>query len=138
MIKKIVRKKIKGDSTYLSTIICIGVICILLVGMVYAFSEIVKTNEVERIHRKYLLSMEREGYLSASNEALLLAELAAVNVSNIDLTGTSKTPVGYGNQVRLVIKGDLEVDRLAFGGGWATAQKGVRHIEMDKTGTALY
>lgn len=137
-MQKKIDRKVEGDSTYLSSIISIFFVIVVFISLIYLFGEIVATNEVERIHRKYLISMEREGCLSDAAEASMVAELTAAGVTNIDLSGTSKTPVGYGNQVRLVIKGELTVERIGFNGGSAVKQQGVRHIDMDKTGTALY
>ena len=46
----------------------------------------------------------------------MLAELEALDMTDIDLTGTSFTDVGYGNQVRLVIKGEVKLKDVQFRG----------------------
>ena len=102
------------------------------------YSQIVRQNKVERTYRKYLLKMEKEGCLNGSDQANLITELTALGVKNIDLTGTSTAPVGYGQTVTLHIAGDLEVDKLLFTGSNPTRGKEDVHIEIEKTGTALY
>ncbi len=138
MIKRIKENKTNGDSTFVSTLICIFWILVVFIVLLNIFGEAVKLSDVERIHRRYLLAMEREGFLSATNVTQLKGELSAVGVTNIDLSGTSMSPVGYGGTVYLVIKGDVEVDRTVFIGGSPSNQRGVRHFEKKKTGTALY
>jgi len=142
MLKKclteIAQKKVDGDGSYIATIISILMMVVVLVFCVNLYGEIVIRNDVERIHRKYLLSMERTGYLTSSDEGMLRAELSAIGVTNIDLTGTSMAPVGYGGQVRLVIKGQLMVNETrAVGKNFGTGG-GARIVNIDKTGTALY
>lgn len=138
MFKELLKKRVAGASSYLETGISIMVISAFFVGLVYTYGAGVMHNDVERIHRKYLLSMEIEGYLSDANEALLRAELASEGVVNVDLSGTTKAPVGYGNQVRLVIKGDLPVKQINFDSGFGIMQEALRNVNMDDTGTALY
>lgn len=138
MINKIRNKKIDGDSTFISSLVCIFWIIIIFVALLNIYGEAVRLSEVERIHRRYLLAMEREGYLSAANVTQLTAELDAAGVVNIDLTGTSLSPVGYGGTVYLVIEGDLIVDTTVVVSGSPATQEGARHFEKTKSGTALY
>ena len=131
-------KKEAGASTYVSTLICLFVIVIMFLALFLNYSQIVRQNKVERTYRKYLLKMEKEGCLNGSDQASLITELTALGVNNIDLTGTSTAPVGYGQTVTLHIAGDLEVDKLLFTGSNPTRGKEDVHIEIEKTGTALY
>lgn len=135
---KVLEKKTKGASTYVSTLICIFVITILFLALFLNYAQVVNQNKVERVYRKYLLRMEREGYLTAADKTSLITELEAVGLKNIDLSGTSMTAVGYGNEVRLCISGDLEIDKIEFVDGSPTRKKGDIHIEIERTGTALY
>lgn len=135
---KWIRKKTKGDSTYLATLIAIFVILVLFTSLFYVYAQIQKQNKVERVYRQYLLEMETKGYLTSSAKARLISDLTACGVENIDLTGTSQSPVGYGQPVYLCIKGDLKVDRLNFVGSNASKGQGVMHIDIKKSGTALY
>lgn len=137
-MKKLLQKKTEGASTYVSTLVSIFVMILLFLALFFNYAQIANQNKVERIYRQYLLRMEREGYLTAADRTSLMTELTAVGLENIDLSGTSMTAVGYGNEVRLCIRGDLQVDRLEFTGGNPSRKKGVVHIEIEKTGTALY
>ena len=77
MLKKLFGKKTQGISQYVSAVISIWAILLFFVTMVYLYGEIVRVEEIERINRKYLLSMEREGYLTSAYEAELVNELTA-------------------------------------------------------------
>lgn len=132
------KEKTDGASTYVATLISIFVMIILFLALFLNYAQVVNQNKVERIYRQYLLRMEREGYLTAADRTSLVAELEAVGLKNIDLSGTSMTAVGYGGEVRLCINGDLEIDKIEFAGGSPARKKGEIHIEIERTGTALY
>lgn len=136
--RNLLQEKTEGASTYVATLVSIFFMVILFLALFLNYAQVVEQNKVERIYRQYLLRMEREGYLTAADRTSLLTELEAVGLENIDLSGTSMTAVGYGNEVRLCIRGDLQVDRLEFTGGNPSRKKGVVHVEIEKTGTALY
>jgi len=132
-------EKEEGMSSFISMAFVILFISILLVGFLCIFGEVRVLEDIERIPRKYVILMERDGYLTDSNRAALQAELTAAGVTNIDLTGTSLTEVGYGNEFSLVIKGTVEVNELGFSAGsLGVVQKGTRSIHVEKTGVALY
>lgn len=141
MIKKLMcrlKKKEEGASTYLATMLSIFVIFLLFLALFLNYSQVAAQNKVERSYRKYLLLMEKEGYLTSEAQSDLLTELTALGMSNISLSGTSTTAVGYGGEVVLHIEGDLEVERLKFtAGSSARAQEDV-HVVIEKTGTALH
>ena len=137
-IKKLAGKKLKGDSNYVSFIVCVFFLCVLMIALIDVYGVIIGRNKVERVHRQYLLSMERNGYLTDSDEAMLLQKLADLGVTNVDLTGTSRTPVGYGNQVRLTISGDMPARGFFLNSGDLKREENTVHVVIDKTGTALY
>lgn len=140
--RKEVRKKIKnwllkkeeGMSDYVSAVIVIFCLLAFFMAMIYAYSGIVAENNVQRVHRKYLLAMEREGYLNDADMASLQAELAALGVTNVNLNGTSRTEVGYGNTVVLRIECDIPVNEIVN----MRREGAVRHVIIEKEGTALY
>ena len=141
--KKIASSKTKGDSTYVATMISIFVLVGLFAALFLSFAQISSQNKIERTYRQYLLVMETQGCLTASAKAQLIADLTALGLTNIDLTGTSETPVAYGGTITLHIEGDLVKDAIKEGtatGGGKTLVKGqeVIHIDITKTGTALY
>ena len=79
-------------------------LAVLWTGSMISASNIDRSSDIHHVARTYLLRMETDGYLTEENKALMLAELQALDVSGIDLTGTDFSDVGYGNPVRLVIK----------------------------------
>lgn len=138
MIKILLKKKGRGASTFAASIICIFFMSVLFISLFFNFSKLIMQNGVERTYRKYLLRMEREGCLTSSDLSALNAELSALGLSDIDLSGTSLSPVGYGNEVHLHIKGNLQVDSVGFSADVFTGKKETIDIDIDKTGTALY
>ena len=82
----------------------------MLVFYIGWMGNITKNDEVRQIGREYILAMETEGRLTSSLESSMRADLAAKGLKNIDLSGTTMSDVGYGNEIFLCVKGDLEVD----------------------------
>jgi len=137
-MKKLLLKKTKGDSTYVATLIAIFVIVILFMALFYSFAQIQQQNKVVRVYRQYLMEMETQGYLTPGAKTRLTAELTALGVSNLDFTGTSLAPVGYGQPVTIHIQGDLAVSQLNFATSTPRKNGGTIHIDMEYSGTALY
>lgn len=136
--KKLLSKKVKGMSEFLSTLICLGVIFTFVMAIIYTYGGIIKEEDIHRIHRKYLLSMEREGYLTPSYEAALIADLTAEGATNIVLAGTSNAPVGYGQTVILRIECDIPVDKIQFSSMVGRRTGGTKHVVVEKEATAFY
>ena len=95
-------------------IVVIVLLAVLWTGSMITASNINRSNDIQQVARTYLLQMETDGYLTEENKGLLLNDLAALDMVNIDLTGTSFTDVGYGNQVRLVIRGKVNLEDIKF------------------------
>ena len=133
-LKELFGRKVEGLSQYVSALIALVCILVFFMAMVYELNANSVVNNVQRINRKYLLSMEKEGYLTPEKQALLIAELTAAGASNIVLDGTSLSPVGYGNVVTLKIECDVTVY------GIVDMRKAgrLRHVIIEKDGTALY
>lgn len=135
----LLKKKKKGMSEFLATIVCLGVLFTFVMAMIYAYGGILKEDNINRIHRKYLLSMEREGYLTPAYEAALRNELAMYGAINVDLSGTSNSPVGYGKKVILKIQCDIPVKSVKMTGGIVgTSSGGYKHVVVEKEATAFY
>lgn len=109
------KKKDKGMlDQFLPAIVVIVLLAVLWTGSMITASNINRSNDIQQVARTYLLQMETDGYLTEENKGLLLNDLAALDMINIDLTGTSFTDVGYGNQVRLVIRGKVNLKDIKF------------------------
>ena len=109
------KKKDKGMlDQFLPAIVVIVLLAVLWTGSMITASNINRSNDIQQVARTYLLQMETDGYLTEENKGLLLNDLAALDMINIDLTGTSFTDVGYGNQVRLMIRGKVNLKDIKF------------------------
>lgn len=109
------KKKDKGMlDQFLPAIVVIVLLAVLWTGSMITASNINRSNDIQQVARTYLLQMETDGYLTEENKGLLLNDLAALDMINIDLTGTSFTDVSYGNQVRLVIRGKVNLKDIKF------------------------
>ncbi len=88
----------------------IFVICIAIVFT--AFADCVRIvnvkSGVSQISRRYILRMETVGYLDAADRDGLLEELRTTGLYDISLGQTDTSEVGYGNPVRLEIRGYTE------------------------------
>lgn len=88
---------------------------LLSTGMVFGliwlsgqFMEVYRAREqVNQIARAYLLEMETSGYLGSNDANSLIEELERVGVEEISLAGTTNSPIGYGEDIQLSIKGNL-------------------------------
>ena len=111
------KRKDKGIlDQFLPAIVVIVLLAVLWTGSMITASNIDRSNAIHQVARTYILQMEADGYLTEENKGLLLTDLAALDMVNIDLTGTSFTDVGYGNQVRLVIRGAVNLKDVKFRG----------------------
>ncbi len=132
------QKKDKGMlDQILPTIMIIVFIAVLWTGSVFCASAIDKSSEIKELARTYLLKMETDGYLTEENKNSLLAELALLEVSEVDLSGTTITDAGYGNLIRLHIKGNVMLTRVRFK-GFATPMlvTGKTEVSVNKVSVA--
>ena len=88
----------------------IFVICIAFVFV--SFADCVRMvnvkSSVSQISRHYILRMETIGYLTPEDADGLVSELSDAGLREISLGNTDTSEVGYGNAIRLEIKGVTE------------------------------
>lgn len=97
--------------------------------------------DVKQVSRKYILSMETKGYLDDEDRNSLIEELTDLNVTGIDLTGTTMSDVGYGNPIQLSISCNLPVEQLNTSSGDMLSfffADGVMSIHEDRMSTAKH
>ena len=82
---------------------------VLVIMFVSYLGDIDKKDGVDLVAREYLLRMETEGYLNATDEAELYKDLTAKGMKNVSIIGTTRNKVGYGNKITLAITGDLTI-----------------------------
>ena len=92
------------------------VMCAFLVIIFGAFSGISDKWGMRQTAREYMLIMETEGYLPASDQTALIAELESYGLYNISLSGTTMREVNYGDRIYLKISGTYNENVLAFAG----------------------
>lgn len=66
-------------------------------------------DDIDIIARQYILRMESTGYLTDADRVSLIQELTDIGATNINLSGTSTSEVGYGNKITLHIQGNLKL-----------------------------
>ena len=110
IVKHGLSKKESGSVMKLFPII-LAVVVVAVIGVVFAswMSNLDKKDQIDMIAREYILRMESKGYLDTCDEAELYQDLQNVGMQEIRLEGTNRTPVGYGNQITLDIKGSLRI-----------------------------
>ncbi len=74
--------------------------------------------EVSQVTRRYILRMETKGYLDEGDKSELVAELAALGMSEITLEGSTLSAVGYGETIRLRVKGNINGSVPDIRDGW--------------------
>ena len=67
-----------------------------------------RKTEVSQIARQYILKMETVGYLTEEDRIRLGRELDEAGVTQLELAGTTMSPVTYGDIITLEIRGKLE------------------------------
>lgn len=101
----------RKDSGNVANIMVTGIFILSMMVVMLSFLEnlqlIQQKAEVDQLARRYILRMETVGGLTAEDEARLKAELTALGVTGIDLSGTTFGVAGYGSGIELRISGFL-------------------------------
>lgn len=115
----IIKKKHKGSSTLnmIASILVILTVTIIMLAFLYTCQVVSYKENIKQIARGYLLEMETIGYLTPESRTALLQELIDNDLTNIDLSGTTMTAVGYGNDIVLSVQGALPVKTLNTSSG---------------------
>ncbi len=82
----------------------VGLMAVFLTGWMQALNQ---KEAMDTVSRKYLLYMETQGYCTEEAKRLLEEELGNLGCENLDFTGTTVAPVGYGQEIRLCIRGTV-------------------------------
>lgn len=89
----------------------LGIIAITILSLMYM--HYVKDMDVReqagQIVRQYMLEMESEGYLTEDDQVELIEALQNIGMTGINLSGTTMTDAGYGNEIVLVINAKVPV-----------------------------
>lgn len=102
-------KKQKGNiGDIMTTGLCILAMCMILLQFFNCVGLIEQKMKVGQLARKYILKMETVGFLPDTEKILLNRELADMGITEINLSGSTVNPVGYGETITLQIKGKLK------------------------------
>ena len=110
-------KKRRGSIVDILPSMIMVIVAVLVIMVFFDLYQILSLNEdVKQIARKYMLTMETMGYLDPVNQTSLMQELADLQVTDIDLTGSTMTDAGYGNAIYLQIFCKLPMEQLNMDG----------------------
>lgn len=112
------------------------IVCAMLVVIFGAFAGISDKWGMRQVAREYLLIMETEGYLSARDQASMIAELESYGLYNISLSGTTTREVEYGERIYLCISGTYDDNILSFAGGLSKVTENPVQITINRQTTA--
>lgn len=87
--------------------ICMLAMTVLMLSYLDQVWLIHQKTEVSQIARQYILKMETVGYLEEADRIRLSRELDSAGVTELELAGTTMTPVTYGDVIVLEIRGKL-------------------------------
>ena len=124
------RRKDKGIlDQFLPVMVVMVLLAVLWTGSMIAASNLDRSSAIHQVARTYLLRMETKGYLTEENKAQLLTDLGQLDMTGIDLTGTTFADGGYGSKIRLVIKGTVNLKDVRFR-GFASPMLTTRQAEV--------
>lgn len=110
-------KKRKGSIVDILPSMIMVIAAVMLIMVFFDLYQILSLNEdVKQIARKYMLTMETMGYLDPANQTTLVQELSDLQVTDIDLTGSTMSDAEYGNAVYLQISCKLPTEQLNMDG----------------------
>lgn len=121
---------------FLTAMITILAIAVVVTASFSTMELMVKKLEISQISRKYILNMETRGYLQAVTEEALYRELMGAGLTSIDLTGTTRQAVGYGETVMLCIQGELKGSMLGRNWWLEGFEEKSYHVEEKRMSTA--
>lgn len=132
------KRKDKGMlDQFLPAMIILVLMAVLWTGSMVSAANIDRSSDIQQTARTCLLRMESDGYLTEENRQWLLSALEDLDMEQIDLTGTTVSDVGYGNPIRLVIRGRVNLVDIRFR-GFASAMMTTRQaiVSINKVSVA--
>ncbi|MCR3759370.1 hypothetical protein KYB31_10265 [Clostridium felsineum] len=138
MLKKRLKQKSEGGiEVVVATLIALISIAFLMVYCISNMIPVINKYKAETIIRKYMLKQEQEGYLTTSNTAAMESELESIGINNIDISGTTLSPVDYGDDVSIDINYKDSVKRLTIIDGIIpTFSNEEKNISIEKSSTS--
>lgn len=135
---ELIRKKRKASVLENTLVMFVNLIlvCAFLVIVFGAFSGVSDKWGMRQAAREYMLIMETEGYLNATDQAALKAELESYGLYNISFSGTTTREVDYGERIYLCISGTYDDNILSFAGAISKYTTNPSQIKIKRQTTA--
>lgn len=94
----------------------LGIIAITILSLMYIYyvKDMDVREQAGQIARQYMLEMESTGYMTEDAQSSIIEALKAIGMNNINLSGTTMTEAGYGNEIVLVINAKAPVTEIAI------------------------
>ena len=135
---ELIKKKRKASvlENTLVMIVNLILVCAFPVIVFGAFSGVSDKWGMRQVAREYMLIMETEGYLNATDQAALKAELESYGLYNISFSGTTTREVDYGERIYLCISGTYDDNILSFTGAISKYTTNPSQITINRQTTA--
>lgn len=102
----------KQEKGSIGDVLSAGICMLAMTALMLSYMDNVwlihRKTEVSQIARQYILRMETVGYLTEEDRIRLSRELDGAGVTQFELSGTTMSPVTYGDIITLEIRGRLE------------------------------
>ena len=110
---------------------------IMLYGIHYS-KTIIVYNNANQLARKYILKMEREGFLSDINVIKLKGEIEDLGCNAVDISRSTTEKVNYGDDVELIISFTQPMKTIDIQGFSFSTKTEEVPITITKSSTAKY
>lgn len=114
----ILKKKSEGGiEVVIATLIAVLALGFIMIYFISNMVPIINKYKAETVVRKYMLKEEQEGYLTAANTSAMESELKNIGISSMDISGTTLSPVDYGNDVSIDVSYKDNIKSLTITNG---------------------
>lgn len=109
VIKGNAMKKEEGNvGEFLAALFILLAMTLVVLSYMDAVSLVQDKMEISQLARRYILEMETMGCLESNQEISLRQALEQLGVTDIDLEGTTTSPVGYSEPIVIEIRGKIK------------------------------
>lgn len=113
----------------------------ILLYATYYLSTIIIYNNINQTARKYILKMEKQGYLESSDKFNIISELENDNISSVDVTISSEgksEKVKYGEEVKITIDCKVNQKTIDFSDFSFKTTESTQSLVVSKASTAKW
>ncbi|MBB6716646.1 hypothetical protein [Clostridium gasigenes] len=113
----------------------------ILLQATYYLSTIITYNNINQISRKYILKMERQGYLDSNDRVNIESEIKNSNVDEVDIVISAEgeaEKVKYGEDIRVTINCKIKQKNIDASNFSFKTDNDKQSIEVIKASTARW